>query len=189
MENMLIRDATVADIRALCVLRNSVAAHEAKLLEAERGTVRFLVAAAGDEIVGFATLFLAHPKTGPAKSHIPKLSDCFVATNYRSRGIGRALVSARESIARLERHTRLFVSVDPVENPRWFDFFRRRGYTALHAEPYRKRERRHSKDGEIEEVLVWRQDLVVDLDGPAGHGSPADLLGCDGRPDGHRERG
>lgn len=117
MENMLIRDATAADLRALCVLRNSVAAHGAKLLEAERGTVRFLVAAAGAEIVGFATLFLANPKTGPAKSHIPKLSDCFVATNYRSRGIGRALVSARESIARLERHTRLFVSVDPVENP------------------------------------------------------------------------
>ena len=113
-------------------------------------------------IVGFASLFLAHPAVGPAKSHVPKLSDCFVAPPYRSQGIARLLVEARESIARTKGHERLYVSVDPIENPRWFDFFRGRGYSTLQSEPYRKRELRHSSDG-IHEVHAWRQDLVVHL--------------------------
>ncbi len=124
MEDVVIRDAT-ADMEGLCAVRNSAPAHEAKLREVTSGTVRFLVAAARGEVVGFATLFLANPIMGSRKSHIPKLSDCFVATSCRSRGIGRALVSARENIARLEGHRRLYVSVDPVENSRWFDFFQR----------------------------------------------------------------
>ena len=66
-------------------------------------------------------------------------------------------------LVRLEGHRRLYVSVDPVENSRWFHFYQRRGYTALQGEPYRKREPRHSKNGEIEDVLLWRQDLVMDI--------------------------
>lgn len=170
MEHLLIRDATVADLAALCVLRESRAAHEAKLREAAAGTVRFLAAVFRGEIVGFASLFLANPAVGPAKSYIPKLSDCLVAPAYRSQGIGRALVSARESIARAEGDRRLYVSVDPIENPRWFNFFRGRGYTALQPEPYKKRELRHSSDG-TREVMTWRQDLAVDL-GPLPHVGP-----------------
>jgi len=99
--------------------------------------VKFLVATIRGEIVGFATLFLTNPTTGSPKAHIPKLSDCFVAASCRSRGIGRALVGAREDLARLEGHRRLFVSVGPVENPRWLAFFQGRGYKALHDAPYR----------------------------------------------------
>lgn len=163
MRDITIRDATVADLGPLCLVRDWVTGHEAKLREASCGTLRFLVAVTPGEVVGFASLFLANPTTGPAKSHIPKLSDCFVAMGHRSSGIGRALVAAREGIARAEGYQRLYVSVDPVENTRWFDFFRRRGYKALQAEPYRKREPRSSKDDRSAEVLAWRQDLVLNL--------------------------
>jgi len=101
--------------------------------------------------------------TGALKSHIPKLSDCFVASSDRSLGIGRALVSARERIVRDAGCAHLYVSVDPVQNPRWFDFFGRRGHRALQPGPYQKREPRYSTDGTREEVLAWRQELVVDL--------------------------
>ena len=89
-----------------------------------------------------------------------------MAAAWRSHGIGRALVIARERIASQKGCERLYVSVDPVDNFRWFDFFKRRGYTALQGEPYRKREPRHSENGRIEEVLIWRQDLVLDIQGP-----------------------
>jgi hypothetical protein len=72
-------------------------------------------------------------------------------------------VSARERIARVAGCEHLYVGVNPVENPRWLEFFRRRGYQAIQAEPYRKREARSSDDGQSDEVLAWRQDLVVDL--------------------------
>lgn len=162
MEHLLIRDATQADMPALNLLRDAATVHEAKLKEAATGTVRFLLAALRGEIVGFASLFLSNPTVGPAKSHIPKLSDCLIAPAVRSQGIGRTLVRAREDIARKAGHGRLFTSVDPIGNPWWFDFFRRRGYIALQSEPYQKREPRHSSDG-VREVSVWRQDLVVDL--------------------------
>ena len=165
MQDLTIRDAVVTDMPALCAVRDARAQHEAKLAEAAAGTARFLVAVTGGDIVAFASVVQRHPVNGPPKSHVPKLSDCYVAPRYRSLGIGRALVSARERIARGAGFEHLYVSVDPVENPRWLDFFQRRGYRTLQPEPYRKSEPRYSSDGKREEVLVWRQDLVADLRG------------------------
>lgn len=165
VQELTIRDALLADMRALCAVRDAPAQHRAKLEEAAAGTVRFLVAISDGDIVAFASVHLRHPVIGPPKSHIPKLSDCFVAPRYRSLGIGHALVSARERIAHAASCKHLYVSVDPIESHRWFEFFRRRGYWVLQPEPYRKRESRYSDDGTMEEVLAWRQDLVVELDG------------------------
>lgn len=163
MQDLAIRDAVAADMPALCAVRRARSQHEGKMAEAAAATARFLVAVTDGHIVAFASVFLRHPVKGPPKSYVPKLSDCFVAPRYRSLGIGRALVSARERIARAAGCEHLYVSVDRVENPRWFDFFRRRGYWPLQPEPYRKRELRFSDDGKSEEVLARRQDLVVDL--------------------------
>lgn len=165
MKGLTVRDALFTDVPALLAVRDARAQHEAKLAEAAAGTARFLVAATGGEIVAFATVFLRHPVAGPPKSRVPKLSDCFVAPGHRSLGIGAALVFARERITHAAGYGHLYVSIDPVENPRWLDFFRRRGYEVLHAEPYRKRELRSLDDGRIEEIVAWRQDLVVDLRG------------------------
>jgi GNAT superfamily N-acetyltransferase len=162
VQELTIRDAVVADIPALCAVRDASAQHGAKLREADAGTARFLVGISGGDVVAFASVFLRHPVTGRAKSHIPKLSDCFVAREHRSLGIGRALVCARERIVHGEGFEQLYVSVDSVENPRWFDFFRRRGYRPLQPEPYRMREPRYSDEGS-EAVLAWRQDMVLDL--------------------------
>jgi len=171
MDSVVVRDANEADLGALCLVRGPASGHEAKLQEAARGTMRFLVAVTGGEIVGFASLFVANPTTGPPKSHIPKLSDCFVAAWHRSRGVGRALVEAREGIARSQGLPRLYVGVDPIENARWFDFFRRRGYAVVQAQPYRKRELWLANSGRTEERLAWRQDLVLDL-GRSSHAAP-----------------
>jgi GNAT superfamily N-acetyltransferase len=163
VQDLVIRDAVAADLPALCAVRNVPAQHEARLAEVAAGTARLLVAAAGGDVVAFATVFLRHPAQGPPKSHVPKLSDCFIAPAHRSLGIGSALVAARERIALDHGCAQLYVSIDPVENPRWFEFFRRRWYRVIQAEPYRKRELRVSIDGRSEEILGWRQDLVVDL--------------------------
>ena len=163
MQEPLIRDATAADLPALRAIRNAPAQHEAKLAEAAAGTARFLVATRDDTLVAFATLFLRHPVDGPPKSHVPKLSDCHVASDHRSSGVGDALVAAREHIAREAGCESLFVSIDPVENARWMNYFERRGYRPLQPAPYRKRERRIAESGEATEIETWRRDLVLDL--------------------------
>jgi len=161
VQDLTIRDAVVADVPALCALRGARAPHEAKLAETAAGTARFLVEVLGGDIVAFAGGRHRQPVTGPPKPHLPKLSDCFVAPQYRSPGSSRALVSARERIAHAAGCELLSVSVDPIESPRWLDFFRGRGYRTLQPAPYRKGELRYADDGKSEEVLVWRQDLVV----------------------------
>ncbi len=163
MGKLLIRDAVPEDVRALCLLRDVPQIHRAKLRQAASGAVRFLVAVEAEEIVGFATIFLAHPLDSPPKSHLPKLSDCLVGRAHRSRGVGGALVCAREDIARHAGHEFLYVSIDPVENSKWFESFLRRGYVPLQAVPYRKAETHHAEDGVSKEVMGWRQDLVADL--------------------------
>ncbi len=161
--DIVVRDATPADLPALCAVRDARAQHEGKLAEAGTGSSRFLVATIGGEIIAFASVFLLNPALGPAKSHIPKLSDCWVAAAFRSRGVGRALVSAGERIAREFGCERLYVGIDPVANPRWLEFFRRRGYEPLQPEPYRKLERWVTAAGVSEEVVAWRVELVIEL--------------------------
>jgi GNAT superfamily N-acetyltransferase len=162
MQDLNIRDAADSDLPALCALRDAWEQHEAKLLEAAVGTSRFLVAVSGLELVGFASVHIRQPLTAAPKSRIPKLSDCLVGPAYRSLGIGRALVAARECIVRDAGCEKLYVSVDPIENAWWFEFFRRRGYRPLQEAPYRKRESRHLA-GRITTVEAWRQDLMMDL--------------------------
>jgi len=162
MQDLNIRNATDSDLPRLCALRDARAQHEAKLLEATVGTSRFLVAVSGLELVGFASVHIRQPLTAAPKSHVPKLSDCLVGPAYRSLGIGRALVAARECIVRDAGCEQLYVSLDPVENAWWLQFFLRRGYRTLQDAPFRKKEFRHLS-GRIETVEVWRQDLVINL--------------------------
>ena len=90
---------------------------------------------------------------------MPKLSDCFVVSHHRSRGVGSALVARGESIVAAAGHARLYVGVDPVDNPGWHDWFVRRGYRPLMPTPVRKQETRHDEQGRPSDVLTWRLEL------------------------------
>ena len=157
-----IRDACRADLDALVRVRPPREAHEDTLNEVQAGAVRFLVALLGEDVVGFASLYLEQPTSRAPKSQVPKLSDCHVAPAHRRAGIGKSLVAAREEIARQHGCERLYVSVHPDENPDWLEFFQRRGYQPLQAHPYEHLELRHGPDGPTA-VRAQRIDLETRL--------------------------
>lgn len=58
----------------------------------------------------------------------PKLSDLYVNKNYRGNGVGSDLIKYREKIARDLAYSEMFVSVDPIENPKMIHLISKHGY-------------------------------------------------------------
>lgn len=50
--------------------------------------------------------------------YTPNWSDLYVSEVYRGKGIGSDLIRYRENIAKDLGYTEIFVSVDPIENPK-----------------------------------------------------------------------
>jgi GNAT superfamily N-acetyltransferase len=67
----------------------------------------------------------------------PKLSDLYVNENYRGNGVGSDLIKYREKIARDLGYSDIFVSVDPIENPKMIKLITKHGYETI-SEPYLK---------------------------------------------------
>lgn len=134
--DLTIRHARLSDLEQLCCVRNNPTLFEQYLQECDGECAHFLVAEIDQRIVGFGLVYLDVTKTGRRKSHLPKLSDLYVGEPYRQRGIGSALIRARESLARDYGHTEIFVSIDPTESPDMIRLIKKHGYHALQSEPY-----------------------------------------------------
>lgn len=125
------RDATESDISELTRLRNAPAQLQRYLSEADGEGIRFLVYEQDNEIRGFAMLFLRQPAESSPKSHIPKISDLYVAQRFRSMGIGTIMIAHMEELAVAFGHKVMHVGVDPVDNPRALALYERLGYMPM----------------------------------------------------------
>ena len=126
-----IRLANVNDLAALCNVRNNIDLFKYYLKQSERKKVFFVIAEQEAHILGFAIL--------KVNGHLfPKLSDLYVKENYRGNGIGSGLIMYRENIAKNLGYSEIFVSVDPIENPKMIKLVKRHGYEAI-SEPYIKK--------------------------------------------------
>ena len=159
----IIRDATGQDMPELCRIRNTPKLHAKHLQEAYGRDVRFLVADAGDRLLGFATLYLANTDPDRQERLVPKLSDLHVATECRGLGIGSALIAHREKLALEVGHSRIYVGVDVDDNPRMADLLRRLGYVPMCEEPYQRTAMFEDESGKQYERTYRRTDFVKDL--------------------------
>ena len=88
----------------------------------------------------------------------PKLSDLYVSEVYRRKGIGSDLIKYRENIARNLGYTEIFVSVDPIENPKMVKLIKKHSYKTITA-PYLKKAIFYNDDGSSYEKTYTRIDL------------------------------
>jgi N-acetylglutamate synthase-like GNAT family acetyltransferase len=107
----IIRVANENDLSDLCNIRNNKELFTNYLNQNKNKQVYLVVAEQNETILGFGVLKLKG-------SLVPKLSDLYVKENYRGNGIGSELIKFRENIARELGHSKIFVSVDPIENPK-----------------------------------------------------------------------
>lgn len=158
----LIRDATQSDISELSKLRNASTQLNRYLSEADGEGIRFLVYEQDNEIRGFAMLFLRQPSQGSPKSHIPKISDLYVAQRVRSMGIGKAMIAYMEELAVAFGHKVIHIGVDPVENPRALALYERLGYVPI-AELQQKKAIFYDEAGNATETPYWNVNLRKQL--------------------------
>ncbi|MGQ8871940.1 GNAT family N-acetyltransferase [Paenibacillus sp. TSA_86.1] len=86
----------------------------------------------------------------------------YVKEIYRGQGAGSALIRYREECAKKLGYSEMFVSVDPVENPRMIKLISKYGYYAI-SEPYTKQAVYYNEDGPSYEKTYIRMDLRKQL--------------------------
>ncbi len=158
----LIRDATPSDIGALTKVRNAPTQLHRYLNEADGEGIRFLVYERDNEIRGFAMLFLRQPSQGSPKSHIPKISDLYVAQRFRSMGIGTIMIARMEALVATYGHNVMHVGVDPVDNPRALALYERLGYMPIDV-PQQKKAIFYDEVGNATEKEYWNINLKKQL--------------------------
>lgn len=136
MRSVTVRTAERDDFPQLCKVRNTPSLFLEYFDECDGQAAHFLLAELDGDIVGFGVLYLAVTKTGKKKSHLPKLSDLYVALAHRRRGVATALIKARERLAKQAGYHEVFVSIDPVDSAEMIALAKKLAYQALQAQPY-----------------------------------------------------
>jgi GNAT superfamily N-acetyltransferase len=166
-----VRTAHIADLAALCRLRyaDQRAIHRDRIRATDNQTYSYLVVEQEDALVGFGVLLLGRPPqwTDPLNS-FPIAVDLFVAEHHRSQGIGRTLLEYMESMAREHEKTALYLTVEPVANPRALALYQRLGFQPLQQEPYHNVWRFTDSEG-IERI---GEEWVIDMWKPLTTNSP-----------------
>jgi GNAT superfamily N-acetyltransferase len=112
------------DLSNLCKVRNNKDLFTHYLKEFAKKEVILVIAEQNALIFGFGVLKLNG-------TLLPKLSDLYVKADCRGKGIGSDLIRYRENIAKDLGYSEIFVSVDPVENPKMLKLINKHGYKAI----------------------------------------------------------
>src|SRR3954452_4511808 len=120
---ILVRDAVEADLSALTAIKGegSEAIHRDRLRDALEGGFRYFVLTAGEDVVGCSCLVFRRPANWSDANdteHLPQIVDLQVMEACRGQGYGSAFVRAIERITAEAEYHQLYLSVEPVDNPR-----------------------------------------------------------------------
>jgi ribosomal protein S18 acetylase RimI-like enzyme len=163
-----VRDAETADIPVLTAIKGagSEALHRDRLEDAQRSDIRYLVLVVQQVVIGFACLVLRRPASwsdADDPHHLPQIVDLQVQEAQRGQGYGSAFVRALEGIAADAGYAHLYLSVDPLTNPRAYALYQRLGYQQIQAEAYRKSWGFTDSEGQVHRGEDWLVDMVKQL--------------------------
>jgi GNAT superfamily N-acetyltransferase len=131
-----IRQAAVGDIEDLCRVRNNKALFRGYLEECDGEKAHFLVAELNQKIAGFGLVYLDITQNGKKKSHLPKISDLFVAEEYRNKGVATALIKFKEFLAKQYDHKEIYISIDPAASSGMISLAHKLAYLPLQKQAY-----------------------------------------------------
>jgi len=168
VSRMTVRDAEEADVPALTAIKGegSEVLHRDRLRDAQGTGVRYFVLLADQEIIGFACLVIRRPaywSDANDMHHLPQIVDLQVKESQRGQGYGSYLVRAMERIASEAGYGHLYMSVEPLNNPRAYALYQRLGYQQEHPEPYRKTWEFQDSEGKLHRGEDWVVDMVKQL--------------------------
>ena len=145
------RLANVQDLDGLCSIRNNKDLFISYLHQYQKKEVYLVIAEQNKIIIGFGVLKLLGKL-------VPKLSDLYVNESYRGNGVGSRLIKFREKVAKDLGYSSMFVSVDPIDNPKMIKLITKHGYKEI-TESYLKSAIFYNKDGTTYDKTYTRIDL------------------------------
>jgi GNAT superfamily N-acetyltransferase len=165
VSRITVRDATDADVPALTAIKGegTEALHRDRLRDAQGTGFRYLVLLADQAIIGFACLVIRRPaywSDADDTQHLPHIVDLQVKESHRGQGYGSEFVRAIERIASQAGYRHLYISVEPLDNPRAYALYKRLGYQPLQSEPYRKIWKFTDSAGKVHRGEDWVVDMV-----------------------------
>ena len=164
--SIILRDARADDLSALTMLRAPEALHRGRLRDAQSADFRYFVILHDQDLVGFVSLVFRRPASWSNTintEHLPEINDLYITETERGRGYGSAAIHALEHIAAKSSSKELFISVEPLDNPRAFALYQRLGYRQIQANTYFHRWEALDGDGKINSGEVWLVDMVKAL--------------------------
>lgn len=175
--DVTIRDARPSDLPGLSAIFYSdhPAIHRDRLQDADGQHVRYLVAEVGGTVAGFALLVLKRPAHWPdavSVEYLPGLWDLYVAEAWRGQGIGTRIIQHSEKLTACAGHNRLYLSVDPIENKRAYEFYLRLGYAPVHPEPVRDPWSFVDSEGFLHQGDEWSLQMAKVLSITSGEEEP-----------------
>ena len=90
--------------------------------------------------------------------------DLRVKESRRGQGYGTVFVRAIEQTAAAAGNSQLYLSVDPLNNPRAYALYQRLGYQQLQAEPHRETWEFMDSAGQVHRGDDWAIDMVKQLE-------------------------
>jgi len=164
--NIIIRDAQIEDLERLTELKKPIALHRDRIKEADNEHFRYLVLEIGGEIQAFTCLVFKQPTSWPTQEHAvehPRIVDLFVNEQIRTRGLGSRFMQKIELILKKNGYEKLFLSVDPIDNPKAHKFYKKLGYQDIQSKPFRCRWEFTDSDGNKHEGNEWNIDMFKNL--------------------------
>lgn len=171
MESQLIvREAKLTDIEELNQVNydKTPAVHHDRIRDADEHQMRYLVVEKNGLIAGFAVLVFQRPPSWPdadSQKNLPQIVDLYVRPEQRGKGVGSFFIRHMEQIVSNGGGDRLFVAVDPLDNPRAHALYLRLGYVPIEREPYQVHWHFADSDGNRHEGDSWNINLMRQLAG------------------------
>jgi ribosomal protein S18 acetylase RimI-like enzyme len=118
------------------------------------------------EIIGFACLVIRRPaywSDANDMHHLPQIVDLQVKEAQHGQGYGSDFIRVMERIASEAGYRQLYMSVEPLNNPRAYALYQRLGYQQEQSEPYRKIWEFQDSEGKLHRGEDWVVDMVKQL--------------------------
>jgi ribosomal protein S18 acetylase RimI-like enzyme len=165
---LVVRDATEADVSALTAITGdaSEVLHRDRLRDAQSSDLRYLVLVVNQEIIGFACPVAHRPaywSDADDTQHLPQIVDLRVKASHRGQGYGSDFIREIERRAAKAGYEHLYLSVEPLNNPRAYALYERLGYQQLQQEPYLKFWEFEDSGGNVHRGEDWIVDMVKQL--------------------------
>lgn len=163
-----VREAQAADVPELTAIKGkgTEALHRDRLRDAQGTGFRYLVFLTDRELIGFACLVIRRPaywSDADDIHHLPQIVDLQIKESQRGQGYGSHFIRAIEHMVSEAGYKYLYISVEPLSNPRAYTLYQRLGYQQVQLNPYRKTWEFQDSDGHLHLGENWIIDMRKQL--------------------------